>query len=122
MKIASKTLMGMAALLAAGAAWAAGIDGAWSGTLAQSEVKFVFKSDGEKLTGTLDNAAQAGVVEIKDGKIKDGDVTFTVVRNINNAETKIQWTGKLVGDELKLQRAAVGTNAAAEMVAKRVKQ
>jgi uncharacterized protein (DUF2147 family) len=116
---AFRTALALAAWLAAGAAAAAEIDGKWVGMIGESEITFEFKADGEKLTGTLNNAAQAGVVEIKEGKIKGSDVTFHVVRNLNNAETRVEWTGKLAGAELKLQRGAVGGNAAAEVVAKR---
>ena len=121
MKSLVKAFIGIAALVAAASVSAAEIDGTWTGMLGQSEVKFVLKADGEKLTGTLDNAAQAGAVEIKEGKIKNGEVSFHVVRNLDNAETKVQWTGKLAGEELKLQRAAVGQNAAADVVLKRAK-
>jgi soluble P-type ATPase len=118
----SRASLIVAGLLASAAAWAADIDGKWVGKIGESDITFTLKAEGEKLTGTLDNAAQAGVIEIKDGRIgKDGAVSFNVVRNLNNAETKIEWTGKLAGDELKLTRAAVGQNAAAEVVAKRTK-
>lgn len=121
MQSVTRAFFAVAAVLVAGSVLAADIDGKWVGTVGQSEIKFTFKAEGEKLTGTLDNAAQAGVTEIKDGKIKGGDVTFNVVRNLNNTETKVEWTGKLAGDELKLTRGAVGQNAATEVVAKRVK-
>jgi uncharacterized protein (DUF2147 family) len=111
--------LALVALLAATSAAAADIDGKWVGKLGESDVNFEFKADGEKLTGTLDNAAQAGAVEIKEGKIKGSDISFHVVRTLNEAETKVEWTGKLAAGELKLTRAAVGTNAAAEVVAKR---
>jgi opacity protein-like surface antigen len=114
------------ALLTAAAAMAAepattGIDGKWSGMIGQSEIMFEFRAEGEKLTGTLNNATQPGAIEIREGTIKGGDIAFHVVRNLDNGETKIAWTGKLAGDELRLQRAAVGANAAADVVAKRVK-
>lgn len=122
MKTASRTLIAMAALLAAAAASAAGIDGKWVGKVGESDITFVFKAEGEKLTGTLDNAAQAGATEIKDGKIKGDEISFHVTRALQGAETKVEWTGKLSGDDLKLQRGAVGGNAAAEVAAKRVKE
>jgi hypothetical protein len=121
MQAVSRTILSIIAVFATGVAAAADVDGKWAGMVGQSEITFTFKADGEKLTGTLDNAAQAGVMEIKDGKIKGSDITFHVVRTLNNAETKVEWTGKLAGDEIKLQRAAVGGNAAADVVAKRVK-
>ena len=122
MKTGLKASLVLAGLMATATAWAADIDGKWVGKVGDADITFQLKSEGEKLTGTLDNAQQAGVVEIKDGKIaKDGTVSFAVVRNLNNAETRIEWSGKLTGDELKLTRAAVGQNAAAEVVAKRAK-
>jgi hypothetical protein len=118
----SKASLILAAVLATASALAADIDGKWVGKIGESDITFTFKAEGEKLTGTLDNAQQAGATEIKEGKIgKDGAVTFHVVRSLNNAETKVEWTGKLAGEELKLTRAAVGQNAAAEVVAKRPK-
>ena len=112
----------LAAFLCASAASAAGIDGTWVGTVAQSEITFEFKSDGNKLTGTLDNAAAPGATEIRDGKVNGEEISFSVVRSLNNAETTVPWTGKVVGDELRLQRGAVAGNAVAEVVAKRAKK
>lgn len=102
-----------------GTAAAAGIDGTWVGTVGQSEITFNFKSEGGKLTGTLDNAAAPGATQIKDGKVNGQEISFSVVRTLNDAETKVDWTGKLEGDELKLQRGAVAGNALAEVVARR---
>jgi uncharacterized protein (DUF2147 family) len=112
----------LTAVLAMGAASAADIDGTWVGMVGQSEITFVLKAEGEKLTGTLNNAAQPGATELKDGKIKGADVSFHVLRTLNEAETKVEWTGKLAGDELTLQRAAVAGNEAAPVVAKRAKK
>jgi hypothetical protein len=121
MNAVTRAIFSITAVLVAGLASAAEVDGKWAGMVGESEIKFTLKADGERLTGTLDNAAQAGVMEIKEGKIKGSDISFHVVRTLNNAETKVEWTGKLAGDELKLQRAAVGGNAPADVVAKRVK-
>lgn len=119
MKKIRKTSILLAALLYGTAAMAAGIDGTWVGMVGQSEISFEFKAEGEKLTGKLDNAAAPGATEIRDGKIKGDEISFNVVRTLNNAETTVPWTGKLVGDELRLQRGEVAGNALAEVVAKR---
>lgn len=119
MKGFCKVSAALAVALFAGMASAAGIDGTWVGTVGQSEITFDFKANGEKLTGTLDNAAAPGATEIRDGKVKGEEISFNVVRTLNNAETTVPWTGKLVGDELRLQRGAVAGNAVAEVVAKR---
>lgn len=118
----SLTLATLVAAAVVTAAAAAGIDGKWSGTVAQSAITFTFKTEGGKLTGTLDNAAAPGVTELKDVKLTGDTVTFHVVRDLNGAETRIEWSGKLAGDELRLQRGAVGANAAADVVATRVKE
>jgi len=120
-KTLSKTVLALTALLATMAASAADIDGKWVGMVGQSAITFVFKADGEKLTGTLDNAAQPGATEIKEGKIKGDTISFHVTRTLNDAETKVEWTGKLAGDELKLQRGAVAGNEVAEVVTQRSK-
>jgi uncharacterized protein (DUF2147 family) len=122
MKRAFSASVFLTAALAMGAASAADIDGTWVGMVGQSEITFELKAAGEKLTGTLNNAAQPGATELKDGKIKGADVSFHVLRTLNEAETKVEWTGKLAGDELTLQRAAVAGNEAAPVVAKRVKK
>lgn len=102
----------LAALLFGGAAMAAGIDGTWVGTVGESQITFAFKAEGSKLTGTLDNAAAPGATEIRDGKVNGEEISFSVVRELNGAETTVPWTGKLAGDELRLQRGAVAGNAA----------
>ncbi len=114
-------VLAMAAMIVATSAAAAEVDGKWVGMVGQSEITFEFKADGENLTGTLNNAALAGATPIKDGKIKGADLSFHVVRTLNDAETKVEWKGTLAGDEIKLQRAAVTGNAAAEVTVKRVK-
>jgi hypothetical protein len=107
--------------MAAGAA-AGGIAGKWTGMVGQSAITFTFMTQGDKITGTLDNAAQPGAVELKEVKLAGDTLTFHVLRTLNNAETKVEWTGKLAGDELKLQRGAVAGNAATDVVATRVKE
>ncbi len=114
-----KLPIALSALMGAGIVSAADVDGTWVGTVGQSQVTFELKANGDKLTGTLDNAAAPGATEIRDGKVKGDEISFNVVRTLNNAETTVPWTGKLVGDELRLQRGAVAGNALAEVVAKR---
>lgn len=121
MKFASRFVLAIVSMAAATAVSAADIDGTWVGTVGQSAITFTLKADGAKLTGTLDNAAQPGATPIADGKIDGDKISFHVLRTLNDAETKVEWTGKLAGDELKLQRGAVAGNEVAEVVAKRQK-
>lgn len=92
------------------AALAAGIDGKWIGQVegpqGPMDITFVFKSEGEKLTGTLTNSF--GEVAISDGSIKSDAVAFKVTREFNGNKFTLKYTGKLAGDELKLTRTFEG--------------
>jgi len=57
------------------------------------------KQDGDKLTGTL--TGPAGDTDIQDGKYKDGEVSFTVVRERNGQKMTFKYNGKLSGDSIK---------------------
>jgi len=55
---------------------------------------------GDKLTGTV--AGPRGAAPITEGKIKKDKVSFAVVVNANGNEFRMDYSGKLKGDELKL--------------------
>jgi hypothetical protein len=63
------------------------------------EVSAKLKQDGEKLTGTV--GAGQNEVEIKDGKVKDGEVSFSVTRKRQDMEFTTKYSGKLDGDTIK---------------------
>jgi hypothetical protein len=102
-----------------GSAWAADISGQWKAQAQGADITITFKADGATLTGTLDNS-MAGPTDIKEGKVEGDEITFYVVRKLNENETKITWKGKVAGDEIKFTRQAQGGNAE-EVIAKRVK-
>lgn len=129
-------------LLATTSAWAADVAGKWTAHVpavqgqAESDITMNFKVTDGKLTGTLNNSAQPGDVEIKDGKIAGDDVSFSLVRSIGGADTTVVWKGKISGDEIKFTRGTQaaataaapaaaprggGAGATVEVVAKRVK-
>ena len=92
--------------------WAADVAGKWiaqapsgQGT---SEITLIFKADGAALTGTLDNSAMPGAIEIKDGKIQDNDISFHVLRSFGENEMKVVWKGKISGDEIRFTREIEG--------------
>ncbi len=58
------------------------------------------KQDHEKVTGTL-TGRQGNETEIKDGKLKDGEISFTVVRKFNDQEVTLKYKGKLSEDAIK---------------------
>jgi hypothetical protein len=58
------------------------------------------KQDGEKLSGTC--AFPGGAMEeIKEGMIRDGELSFMLEREINGNLYKADYTGKLEGDKIK---------------------
>jgi hypothetical protein len=59
-------------------------------------------------------------VAIQEGKIAGDDVSFVENMSFQGMEIRIEYSGKLTGDELKLTRK-VGDFATEELVAKRVR-
>jgi hypothetical protein len=84
---------------------------------------FEFKADGEKLTGkaAFERQDQKGEVELKECKIAKDEVSFVEMLKFQDQEIRIEYRGKIAGDELKLTRK-VGDFATEELVAKRVKE
>ncbi len=87
--------------------------------------KYVFdlKVDGDKVTGkaTFERMDEKGEVELKEGKIVKDEVSFVEPMKFQDQDVRIEYKGKLAGDELKLTRK-VGEFATEELVAKRVKE
>jgi hypothetical protein len=108
-------------------AWAADVTGKWTLQAQGADITLTFKVDGTTLTGTLDNSQMPGPVEIKDGKVNGDDISFNVVRKVNETDMKIVWKGKIAGDEIKFKREAQGGmggpggSQAEELIAKRAK-
>lgn len=82
---------------------------------------FTFKPEGEKVTGKA--AAIIGDqnrdIELKDGKLVDGTLTFFETFEFQGNSIRINYTGKVAGDEIKFTRK-VGDFATEELVARRV--
>ncbi len=117
------TLLGMAFC---GVAQAAEIDGKWKAEF-ETQIgvqKYVFelKADGEKLTGKAVGVRETDTSDtaITEGKIVNGTVSFVEILKFDGTDLRIEYKGKLAGDELKLSRN-VGDMATEELVAKRVK-
>jgi hypothetical protein len=94
----------LVAVLAATATFAADIAGKWKTTFntpnGVREGSMTLKVDGDKLTGTMDS--QRGSVEIQDGKVHGDEISFSVTRRFQDNEVKIQYKGKVSGNEMKL--------------------
>ncbi len=111
--------------LLAVAAFGADITGKWKSEAPGRDgtpmtTNYTFKVDGEKLTGTV--SGRQGDTEITEGKIKGDEISFVVVRTFQGEERKIQYKGKVSGDEIKLSITFSPDRPAREVVAKRVKE
>jgi hypothetical protein len=105
-----------AALLLGAVAFAQGQDkktdptGTWSWTMPgrnggpDRKMTLKLKLEGDKLTGKLISPARGGgtsETEIKEGKIKDGEVSFTVTREMGGNTMVTKYTCKIVDGALK---------------------
>jgi uncharacterized lipoprotein YehR (DUF1307 family) len=106
------------------AAMAADITGKWRSEAPGRDgtpmvTNYTFKVDGDKLTGTV--SGRQGDTAISEGKINGDEISFVVVRTMQGEERKIQYKGKVAGDEIKLS-ITFGEMPPREVVAKRVKE
>jgi len=102
----------------AAAALAADLNGNWKGDLKSPngdiDTTFVFKVDGEKLTGTVTN--MYGEEQITEGKVSGDDISFIVLAG--GGQFKIVYVGKVEGDHLRF-KVTIGDFGDGELIAKR---
>ena len=79
---------------------------------------YTFKTDGAKLTGTA--KSENGETQIQEGSVKGDDISFVENLNLQGMPLRIEYKGKLSGDEIKFTRK-VADVATEELVAKRAK-
>ncbi len=65
----------------------------------EQEISATLKQDGEKLTGKL--MSPIGEVEIKEGKVKNSEVSFQVTFERDGNQIHVKFSGKLDGDKIK---------------------
>ena len=102
---------------------AADVAGTWKATSAGPdgntfETTFVFKVDGEKLTGSTSNQFMADT-PISEGKVDGDNLTFVVVASFNGNEIKLNYKGKVTGTDMTLNVELVGRDRTFEMKAKK---
>src|ERR1035441_7456629 len=106
------------------AAFAAGASGTWTGSVetpnGTMENPFTFKVDGAKLTGTI-TMGPMGEAPISEGKVDGENLSFAMVRDMDGNQFRINYKGKVAGDEIKLTGELVGMDRTFEMTLKRVK-
>ena len=95
----------IAAATCAAVASAADIGGTWKGTAEMQgnaiERTFVFKVDGNKLTGET-TSEMMGTSAITDGRIDGDNISFTIAVKFQDNEMKLNYKGKVSGDTIKL--------------------
>jgi hypothetical protein len=100
------------------------LDGKWNSEfdsqIGKQKYTYELKADGGKLTGKAIGESQFGKFDtaITEGKITSENVSFVEMLKLPDREVRIEYSGKLAGDELKLTRK-VGDFATYEIVAKR---
>jgi FKBP-type peptidyl-prolyl cis-trans isomerase 2 len=102
---------------------AADVSGTWKAAIetpnGSFDTTFKFKVDGDKLTGTVNNQF-GGEQAISEGKVEGDNVSFVVAGSFNGNDFKLNYKGKLAGEELKFTVEITGMDRTFEMTAKRV--
>ena len=73
------------------------------------ETTFEFKQDGDKVTGSV-SGMNGMKTEIKDGVVKDGELTFKVVREREGNTFTVEYRGKLDGENTLKGKSAMEFN------------
>jgi hypothetical protein len=104
MRVNLKVLL-LGALLFAAPAFAAGVDGDWSGSLdtpnGPVQISYSFKANGTTLTGTT-AGPDGSKVAIKDGKIDGDKISFAVDFDMGGTATTFKYTGVVSADGIAL--------------------
>jgi hypothetical protein len=95
----------LALLLASAPAFAANVDGDWSGPIDSPDgpvqMNYAFKADGATLTGTT--TGPDGVkLTIKDGKVVGANISFAVDVDFGGTAMTLKYTGVVAADSIAL--------------------
>ena len=105
------TAFALALLLVAAPAFAADVDGKWTGTITTPggdfPAQFEFKADGTSLTGTT-MGPDGTAVNIKEGKIDGDKISFTVSFDFGGMALDIAYKGVVSPAELKMTADVLG--------------
>jgi hypothetical protein len=97
-------------LLLAVSAFAADIDGKWTGSVSTPNgdisQTFNFKADGAALSGSLEFMPGMAIA-IADGKVDGSNISFSVTLDFG-MPFKITYTGVVAGNEMKIKGDAAG--------------
>ena len=102
------------------------VTGKWQGQfdsqVGLQKYTYDFKANGTNLTGRAVGISNNGTnnVAITDGMVSTNGITFAELLKFGDNDVRIEYTGKVSGDEIKLHRK-VGDFAEEDLVVKRVK-
>ncbi len=92
-------------MLLAAPAFAADVDGKWSGTVSTPmgdiPVAYEFKAEGATLTGTT-LGIDGGNVPIKDGKVDGNNISFNVTLDFGGMAIDLSYKGVVTPTEIKM--------------------
>src|ERR1700722_15770351 len=95
----------LALLLASAPAFAANVDGDWSGSMDSPngpvQISYTFKADGAKLSGTT-TGPDGAKLAIKDGKIDGANISFAVDVDFGGSPMPLKYTGVVAADSIAL--------------------
>ena len=98
-------------LLIAAPAFAADVDGKWTGTVSTPmgdlPVQFEFKADGAMLTGTT-LGFDGGSIPIKNGKVDGNKISFVVTFDIGGMTIDLNYAGDVSPSEIKMTADFMG--------------
>ncbi len=101
------------------AALAADVTGTWTGIFhtregGAFETNLVLKADGSNLTGTFQQGT-SDEIQIENGKINGDQISFTLTRGTGDKTRKVNYTGKVEGNNMKLTMQMAGTTRTQEI-------
>jgi hypothetical protein len=92
-------------LLLAGSAWAADVDGKWTGSISTPNgdfpQAFTFKADGAKLSGST-TGIDGMEVALSDGKIDGENISFVVKMDFMGMPLTLSYKGVVSADQIKI--------------------
>ncbi len=103
------------------------VAGIWKGQfdsqIGLQKYTFILKVDGDKITGKAIGEREIGTNEvvITEGKMGTNEIFFVEPLKFQDNEIRIEYTGKVSGDEIKFHRK-VGDFAEEDFTAKRAKE
>ena len=117
-----KRLLFLLAALAM-SALAADVAGTWKvsaeGPNGNMERTFVFQVDGSKLTGET-TSSMMGKSTIADGKVEGDNLSFTITIKLQDNEMKVNYKGKVTGNEIHFTAELPGGGQSIEWHGKKV--